>query len=781
MSTQPIPNLIQGVSQQAPQQRRDSQCFSQFDCFNSPVDGAGARPHFDYIALYASAAWSNAFFQEFYRAGEEYVLGVAADTPFALNLDDGTSATMTLTAGTTYIAYGPAENKDAVRMASVEDTTFVLNRSKPPAMAAATSGAQTPCAYVVILVPDTDKTYKVDLDGGTLVATKKPTNPRTDEITAAFVTAINGVSGFVAEADGPVVRIAKASGADFTIDTDDQYSDTLMYACKGTAPSFEKLPPRGWVGDVLKVIGESRTSADDYYVEWSADGVTGVWEETIAPSTVLGFDAATMPHLLVNTGLNAFEYKQAVWSTRVVGDTESSKDPSFIGKSAKDIFYHEQRLGILQESGMCMSKTDYPYTFWTDSVQTVLATAPIDTGVIRSANTKGVSDFDFAVGFDETLFLWSQKAQYRIATDSDNLFKQGAISAKPSTAYEYTASCKPAAIGRSLYVPNEAGDWGHLMALTYQNGRPQGDVDLTAHVPKYIPSGIRQVITSDTMKCMFIRTEGDPSSLYLYNFLVSGDQYIQSAWNKWRVPGGSILWIGLSGMNLRILQQRTEGVVLLNCNLTPKRVDAITGAGYLTRMDLRVDETQVSSLSYASGETTFTLPWTPVTDDIIVIVSEDKTGGYTRGRQFPVTDVTGAVVTVTGDLTGYKFYCGHVITAERTESEFFLRNKDSGAVPTERLTIRHFLVQMAETGYTRIEVAAPNKATQKYAYEGRKLDTGSSTTETVVPDNVSLKSPVDQLSQNATIRLVNDTYLPSYWQSAAVSYSAVLLGGEAKV
>ena len=778
MSVQQVPNLVQGVSQQSPQQRRDSQCEAQYDCINSASDGAAARPHFDLVKAWASRDLSDAYFQSFFHGTEEYVVGVSNDLPFAINLSDGTDATVTQTAGTTYLATGTPANRESVRMAPVEDTIFVLNREVSPAMAATLSATQHPVAYVMFAVADASRTYKVDLTGpATINASVSFGSASSAGLAAALVTAVNGVNGYEAEASGPVVRITRTDHADFAITTDDAFSDTYMYAVKDTCPSFVKLPTRGWVGDVIKVVGESRTKTDDYYVTWTASGISGVWEETVAPVTPTSLNAAKMPHLLVNTGLNAFEYKEAVWSTRIVGDTDSAKDPSFIGKYGRDIFYHENRLGLLQTSGCVWSKANFPYTFFPDTVQTVLADAPVDTSVIRSANTLGVSDFDFPVGFDEGLYLWSQKAQYRISTGTDNVFKQGSVSAKPSTAFRYASACLPAPVGQSLYSPYEDGVWAHLRAIQFSNGRAQGDINLTAHIAKYIPSGVRQVV-SDGEGLMFIRTDGDNGSLYVYNFLVSGTEYAQSAWNQWRIPGGDILWIGISNNQLRVLQQRAEGVVLLNCDITPKRVDADTGAGYLTRLDMRLTEADVSSLTYSAGYTTFVLPYKPITNDVLVITRADKVGGFTRGREFVVTDVTDYTVTVAGDLTGYSFYVGQRIEAKRTESEFFLRT-DKGIVPMDRLTVGHFEVTFSDTGYTRLEVATPNKATRKYPFEAHKLDTAVGGTETVVPTTGVIKASVGELAQNATISLVNDTYLPSYWQTAAYDYTGVRLGAKA--
>ena len=62
-----VPNLIQGISQQAPQQRRDSQCEDQLDCINSPVEGCVPRPHFDLLKSLPGATFTDCFAYDIFR------------------------------------------------------------------------------------------------------------------------------------------------------------------------------------------------------------------------------------------------------------------------------------------------------------------------------------------------------------------------------------------------------------------------------------------------------------------------------------------------------------------------------------------------------------------------------------------------------------------------------------------------------------------------------------------------------------------------------------------
>jgi hypothetical protein len=787
--TQPVADLIQGVSQQAAQQRRDAQCEEQFDCINSVSDGAAARPPFEVIKVWPGRDWTGAFLRETSHDDENYVVGSVGAEPVAINQDDGTDATITGGNSDGYLdAATGISPRDQFRTQAVEDTSILASRTVAPAMAASpVAASRPPEALIFVRAADFSTKFTVTIGGAhPLTATyttgdaagDSAATAKTDNIATQLFTAIDGVSGFSAEQDGSVIRVYRADNADFTISSSDGGGDNFLLVFKDDAASFEKLPAKAFVGMILKVRGDKRSQADDYYVQFKGVASNGYWEEVPEPGIATTLNAATMPHLLVNTGLNTFSYGQASWSTRIAGDADTAKDPSYIGKKLREVFYHENRLGLMYNGGAVWSKARFPYTYFPDTVQTVLADAPVDVTLVAGQTSRGASAMDFAVQIDEALYLWATKAQFRIDSGQDP-FKQDTVSAKVSTFYEYARECDPWAVGQYLYFGTNVGDYATLRSVQFSNGRPAGSTDVTAHVPKYISSGVRWIVGSDTLRCLFVGSDGDMGSLYLYDWLIQQGEYYQSAWNTWRIPGGSVLWAGITGNLLRILQQRPEGLALLKADLTPRTVDDVEGAGYLTRLDLRVKESQVSSLAYDAGTdtTSFVMPYKPGTSpDFLVVVRADKAGGYTRGRAFAVTGIADFTVTVKGDLTGYSFYAGHRITAKRKESRFYVRN-DKGVLPTDRLTVNSFTLEFADTGYTRIEVATPNKETMSYVYEGRTIGLPTSVMGAPVIGTDSLTAPVQELAGNVEITLVNDSFLPSYWQAASYDYTAIGKGG----
>lgn len=810
LQTQLVANLVQGVSQQAEQQRRDTQCEAQWDCFNSPSEGAQARPCSEVVKVWLGRDLTGAYFSEIVRDAENYLTGVHDAAMFSINLDSGAEGTISGNTNADGYLSLPAgvSPKDAFRSVVVEDTTFLLNRYVKPDMDHGVKSApRYPEALLFCRAGGPDIGFTVTItgkNGNTSNALSQYETPSSNN-NSSYVRgstlwvldhlvsggsqgagaqsgypdpapALNGQNGYTVTRSGSVAKVTRADHGDFDITTTDGNGDDYLYAFKEVAQKFSRLPAHGFDGMVLEVKADDRAKGSGYFVKFEGPTATGAWGEVVAPNTETTLQKSLMPHTMVNQGLDTFAYSSKDWSTRICGDgIETAKDPGFVGKFCRDIAYHENRLLVLYTGGAVWSKSRFPYTYFPDTAQAALAEAPVDVTLVPGQTTRGASEMDFAVQIDESLFLWSPKAQFRVTSGQDN-FKQDSVAANPSTAYLYSRVCDPLAVGQFLYFPADVGPHSSLRSVQFYQGKANGDITVTNHVQDYLASGIRYLTASDTLGVMFLVSDNDPTVLYVYNFLFSKDEYLQSAWNKWRIPGGNILWASINDNELRVLQQRAEGLALLKFNLTPKAVDPIAGAEYATRLDVRVDETQVSSASYNAGDNTysFTLPYAPAdgSPELRVITRESKDGGYSRGREFPVVSVVGRVATVTGDLTGYKFYAGHRIRSERTESRFFIRNQD-GIVPTDRLTIADFTVQFAQTGYTRIEVAFPNKDTKSYAWEARTKGLPESQAGTPTNGTGSLTAPVKELAENATITLVNDSFLPSKWQSASYQYTAV--------
>lgn len=825
-----IPNLIQGVSQQAAQQRRDSQCEAQFNCVNSPKDGAMSRHGFDFLWGFDGADVSGAFFHEITRgAGEHYLARIFNGDITVTNLDSGvvwdTTHNANIEGWLGNIPIGGRESEWFTGV-TIEDTTFLANRNVTPSTGG--GGGPEPLtstrkkeALFFFKAGQYKATYAITI---TYLGTaygfkyKTPDNSTaanaeyimTSQLAATFFRAMTGTVattpapslfgsvggvvsgdpggtsgsvltapttltslGFGVEVNGNLLRVFRTDDTDFQIDTADGQGDTFLVGFKEDVRSFSDLPRGGFNGMIFRVKGKADAPSEaDYYVEYVGVGISsGYWKERTAPGIRYTLDPYTMPLRLINTGINTFTLGIAPWSDRICGDgVLTAKDPGFIGRKIEAMFYHKSRLAFLTEATVDWSKSRNVYTHFPDTVQTLLADAPIG---IEVAGQDTTSILKAVLQADEGLSIWAQKVQFRVHSGNDP-FKQDTVEADPMTHYEFAEKSNFAKAGRSVYFATEADDAATIRSLQFQKGQIVGDVDVTDHVPELIPAGVRRLAASDTGRMLFVQSEGASNALYLYNWIVSDKEVIQSAWNVWSLPEGSIQWCSVSNMHIYVAVVRGTYLLILKAPLSATASDP--GGSYRTRLDLRISEAGCSSTySGVTDVTTIALPYSLLEAEHsrVRIAYRTTSGAFLRGVAVTPTVVSATTLEVPGDLTGAQFYVGLTIKSSREESPFYLRS-EGGITPVDSLVIREVDFYHDRTGYYRIEVATSGGRSVSYELPMVSLglpDSGAS--QEPLLQRGKLTATVDADAEITKITLVNDSIFPSRWQSAEYRYEAV--------
>lgn len=837
LETKVIPNLIQGVSQQASAQRRDSQCDEQFDCINSPKDGCVSRHGADLIKRHSSLDLTNGWFYELFRANDEHYLAtINGGVPRVFNLQTGDLCSVTNSTGDSYVNAGGQPARDNFCAQTVDDFTFIASRVTAPALASDVAPTRPKEAIVFFRAGAYLARYTLAIifDGTvyrwtyTTPDNSAPANAnyiRTTQLAATMYRAITGSGadiafndygvgssdagdtggsgsgttsavtgagvsisddlGFIVAINGNLLYIARTDGQDFEVDTSDSIGDTYLTAIKDNVRSLSELPKNGFEGFAVQVrstggsdIGED--SGGDFWVHYvRKTASSGYWQERPAPGVLTTLSPSTMPHALVNTGPNAFDLRALTWSNRIAGDgVFTARNPGFVGKTIRDLFYHKRRLGILTEATADWSKARNPFTFFPDTVQTVLADAPIGDEL---AAAETIALLRRALQTDEGLFLWAQRAQFRVHSGQDP-FRQDTIQADPAMAYEFAEASNFPKVGTSVYFATEPENYASVRNLQFQNGRAVGDIDITDHVSEYIPAGVRRMGITDTGKLLMVQTDGSLNRLYVYNFLTQDRQIVQSAWNTWRLPEGRILWSSIYRMAVYVGLQRADGFYLLRIPLRSSDVDP--GGEYRTRLDLRVSEA-VCTVSYNSDAdtSTVTLPYSLYSSEVskVVIAMRAESADYARGRVFERVSASGNTVVVKGNLTGCQFYAGLAVSSERKDSEFFLRGPN-GVVPTDTLMVREYVVNYDRSGYFRVEVGQSAGRSKTYELKPGKMGQSNLLLSNPPPlMSGALTAAVDQASSEVSIRLVNDSILPSRWQTAEYRYEATLRAKPSRV
>lgn len=462
------------------------------------------------------------------------------------------------------------------------------------------SGESEP-VIVVIKSGVADQTYRLSLNGAEFLH-KTGTTEQADTWVAETIAKVFQdkltIAGYQVKRYGQVLTIKTPDNTPISFDYSDTWNSQAMYAARGRVAAIDDLPPRLdpnvvlAVGDVrsggyyLKFayrdsqvatsVGTSEVNrAGDYsgftnltptlvtYPTWEAreSGSAGIYEETYRPGTRTTFNKATMPHALIREADGSFTFKPIDWGVRKVGDEQSVPAPSFISKKIHDVFFFRNRLGFLTDENIILSKAGLFFDFWPDTAKEVLDSDPIDLLV---SSTK-ISILRHAEPFNSSLLVFGDTAQWIVT--AQGAMTPRTVNVQPSTAFNCSAIARPVSIGQTVYFTSERGPWSsvweyYVMQDSFQNTASE----ITQHVPKYISSGVRQLVGAPSENLLAVTTSGDPKALYVYKYLWSGDQKVQESWSRWTFSG-SIVNTTFMGSILYAVFKHSDGLYLEKIDL----------------------------------------------------------------------------------------------------------------------------------------------------------------------------------------------------------------------
>jgi hypothetical protein len=784
ISSKTLPSLIQGISQQGDIARGSASAEDQMNCLNEVLDGVISRMGSVYKAS-ISAVYNDPFVHEIIRENtEEYIVLVEAGTLKIINRATGTEASITGNISSYLSHTGLARH--AFQAVTVGDTTFLLNRQKVTQMSPTLSPARPHKAIAHVRAGAYATTYTLRIVWGsqtftTAIATPDNSVPENaayittqniaEQIRAALVAttfpAIIAAGGpaMTVRMEGSTLIIA-APHSNWDLYTEDGMGDTQFISFKDHVKSLEDLPAKAESGYVVSVSGNGAAESEKFYLQFQGGVSTGRWVEIVAPSTKTAIDPSTMPHLLVNTGLNTFEVKQASWGARLAGDgIYTAKDPSFIGKTIKSLQFISGRLSASTEYTMVLSRSRNAYVFFPDTVQTKLDTAPVDYDVSNGSSTS----IRHAVVVGGSLQFWGDEQQTFLDSGQDPI-REDTTEVLGLSNYVYDGEVAPQPIGlRSLLFGTTSGRWAKLTEVFLRNGRGDGEIEITAHVPRLLDGKIRRIAAGQASSKAFVLTENRPLLAYLYQWYNQGSDRVQSAWNPWSFTAPEkILWCSIRGSIAWFLLKWPTGVTLEAVTLDAQGDE--TSERLPIRLDHRLNETYGSH----DGEGfVMALPYAvpPQRRGLFIAVErEDIPDVAQRGRNLQLAWLSDTSVKVLVDDPSRKFFFGAVPEARRKFSRFYAKDRDDQAIIHGKLLLKKVDISHSDTVQYDVVIRKADGTTSVQTYESRVLGDPSITNRDVPMKTDNFKADIGEETENVEIELVNNTPFPAIWTAAKFTY-----------
>jgi len=814
--SQSIPNFLNGISQQTPTQRGINQGEEQVNLQNNIVDGLSKRPSFDYIAtLDATNVFPNTTkFWSIQRDKEnQYMVAFYNGGVKVWDLD-GNSLPVTIASGSSYLT--SSNPKSDFKLVNIADYTFIANKSKTVLADTTTTASKIEEFYINVVTTNYGREYAVTVQHPNMSYAVKsslqmPSGSNlnhdavfrdtshvadilfkgessaywdsssdaefklTREDTGATLSTSQGLGTssevtnyFTMTLFPSVIRGVSTDGnANYTVETTDGSGNTGMYSVRDEISDFTKLPYHASTDSIIKVTGDEGDTLSDYYVKYETDGV---WKETVGQGVSLGLDNSTMPHALINNNDGTFTFQEIDWTDRTCGDGITNANPSFVNNKINNLLFYKNRLGVLARDNLIFTENAEFFNFFSKTVTQVLDTDPID---IAASGSEVNTLFD-SVAFNESLLLFSEKAQYKLGSVGETISPTSAVLNEVS-AFEYDNNVKPVSAGKFAYFSQARNNNTAIREYFADDDTLTNDgLDITVSVQNLIPTNAYQLIsnttedtlialasdTADTQTAPYTTgtdiTSTNGGTMFIYKYFFDRGEKVQTAWSKWIFNNAKIL----GGMSFEsfIYLMVVEGTNTKLIKIDLRNLKDTT-IGFGVYLDLKTNVT--GTYDSNTNLTTFTSPYGVKTGLIAI--------DATNGNNYAVTNTSGATYTLEGNHTN--LYIGIPFQSKYTMSQQYVRESSGRglvAITSGRYQIRNISFNYENSGYFQVEVT-PNGRTTSYSFmNGYVIGTATSKVGVPAINSGTIKVPVSCRNTDFTLDIKSSSHLPMYIASAEV-------------
>lgn len=789
-----IKSLLQGVSQQPPRDRLPGQCTDQLNMSSDPVSGLTRRPPSDLVNTMGTATGNLAWFDFETKDGIRYIAKIS--TAGAITIRDLNGVSKTVTMGTGVATYLTGASELAFNM--LENQMTIVNKNKIVLMDAATrayanSGASSkPMGIIQILGGAYGRSYRVSLDG-TVVATyntpqgSSPENAQevktsmialvlermmlfntplaNDPNSVTWPSAGEGIittgtaafagANWTVQRYNDIIMVTNNAGTPFKLTIDDDQGNINAKAMNEQVPDISDLPRYAPYNYVARVAKETDPE-EDLWVKFVMEDATfntppnqglglgqaGYWIECVAPGIKYKFDITTMPIVVdYDTATTSFNARRGAWKDRQIGTLVTNPDPSFIGNTINDVTSFQNRLVFLAGSYVIMSRTNRHNDFWIGSASAIVDSDPID---ISSTSVEAALMMS-AIPHNRDLVVFSKAGQF-VVFGRTSLTPANATLVL-TTSFEAELAAKPVGSGRNIFFATNFGRFTGVREFYTEGGTDINDTrPITQHVKEFIVGKVRRLVSSSNYDMLAVQTQTDKTLLYVYQFIWSDTEKVQSAWSRWQFTK-EVDYVFFDQATMYVIVK--DGANFYMYRLSLDVTDA-PDANFPIYLDSQFDVVGVN--------TQFTLPFADLADEALICVQ--GAGCPNPGMRVPILSVVGNLVTLKYNMNGGNIVGGIPYRSQYIPTMPLFKDQDGVVVATATLVVKHFIVSIQQTGNLNAYKRSKYGNSETVTFEGRIVgDVDNLVGVTALSDDRFL-IPFREDTRRADIVIYTEDYLP---------------------
>lgn len=534
-------SLLQGVSQQTPQEREDGQLGEQVNMLSDPVTGLRRRGgiKFTQAIPYRSA---KSYIQLVELGGEHRAVIIDTTTGQVSVVHDISNPDSPRTdLQSNY--FKANKGKASIRSTVIRDKMYVVNTEKvPTVLETGQNAGKDPRKYGYFSIRASQFGQKFNVSISLGAYTKQigftASTSEAEQATPEYVAEVllsRITSDPVSNAKFTVYRL----GSTVSIEVKDKTGTAVLDVSSTNTGGYVYDSGVSRVTSKSELLGTLPATLDGYimavgnttnaaYYKYSSTSKT--WSESGAYAPTYSIlNTPTIIDLQDTTKITAVSMLMEV---RSAGDEINNPTPSFIDYGITGISAYQSRLVLLSGSYVCMSKTNDFTQFMRTTVTELLDDDAIE---VASASLSS-AQFEYAVAYNKDLVLISQEHQAVIPANNTVLTPKTAVM-YPSTKIDLSLAVQPVIVGRTMYYTYQRGlDYfqvGEFIPNTYTEAQYYAQ-NLTDHLPLYAQGKCTTMSASTTNNMVVFCS--DSTEVLVNQFMWRGEERPLMAFHKWVFP-----------------------------------------------------------------------------------------------------------------------------------------------------------------------------------------------------------------------------------------------------
>jgi len=586
-------------------------------------------------------------------------------------------------------------------------------------------------------------------------------------------------------ADGKTIPDTVTSGYTQPTTTEVKYSGTVHAILSTTQALLTGLPVGTTLTAGTKIVLRNATDAEDETYYLAQDATFDSLGQAIITITGSPQNFETSDTYTTATVYEYADYGSFRWEDRKSGDNVTNPLPNFIGNTINDIFFYENRLGMLSGESVTLSESGQFFNFFRTTVIDLLDTAPIE--VVGSSNS--VNTLRHAVSFNGNLILFGDNTQFMLGSGREGLSPRTVAMSQVSN-YECDPNCAPVIGGTSVFFAYPRGSYGGLqdMVIRDPEARDLQAFDLTDSVPSYIENPFRDIATmpQENLVIGLPKAEGgDMQDLYLYKYLDRGNERIQSAWFKFSLTSQGITAdtqqiIGIHTVEntLYVLSRFVDADTPTNSHTSIHKIefttegitDLFSQPPLLDNVLSRLGTDGVVTAAVVGDDTVFTLPYGSLgkTASDFQVITKHKTGSD-GGVVLPIlaVNVTAAestTITVDTDKTAEHVWIGMKYDMTYKYASPIFKGPSSGGgaslVTSGRYQIHSADIVYHDTNTFNVAVSVEGRSDYSYTFTADTTQVDVTSEGSVGLDSGDMRIPIHAKNDTYSMTITSDSAYP---------------------